>query len=238
MRTKTAVLTAAALAAGALSSMAQNVYSLNVVGYINLSLAPGYSLVANQLTGADTTLNTVFGTGFASDGYQVITWNSGTQGFNQPDTFFTAGTAGTAGWYDNNSNPSTTTVAPGKAVFFFNPGAATTVTLVGQVTQGTNNIALGAGYSFVSTIPPISVDLGVAGPMALPTGVNDGNQYFTFSGGSYSQPLTFFTAATAGTAGWYDNNSNPAAVTPAVGQGFVYLNTGAPLTWVNSFSVQ
>jgi len=240
MRTKTAVLTAAALAAGALSSMAQNVYSLNVVGYINLTMAPGYNLIANQLVGADTTLNTVFGTGYSQDGYQVITWNSTTQGFNQPDTFYTAGTAGTAGWYDSSFATSTTSVAPGKGVFFYNPTSSSTpVTLVGQVTQGTNSISLGAGYSFVSTIPPISVDLGVAGPMALPTGTADGNQYFTFGGGSYSQPITYYTAATAGTAGWYDSSFASAPVSPAVGQGFVYLNTGSSsLTWVNAFSVQ
>jgi len=240
MRTKTAVLTAAALAAGALSSMAQNVYSLNVVGYINLSMAPGYNLIANQLVGADTTLNTVFGAGYTSDGYQVITWNAASQGFNQPDTFYTAATAGTAGWYDSSFATSTTTVGPGKGVFFYNPTSSSTpVTLVGQVTQGTNSITLGTGYSFASIVPPISVDLGTNGPLQLPTGSGDGNQFFTFGGGSYSQPYTYYTAATAGTAGWYDSSFAAASVTPAVGQGFVYLNTGSSsLTWVNAFSVQ
>jgi len=124
MRTKTAVLTAAALAAGALSSMAQNVYSLNVVGYINLSMASGYSLVANQLVGADTTLNTVFGTGFSVDGYQVITWNAGSQGFNQPDTFYTAATAGTAGWYDSSFASAPVSPAVGQGFVYLNTGTS------------------------------------------------------------------------------------------------------------------
>src|SRR5437763_197776 len=53
MRTK-ALLCAAALAAGAVTAMAQsNVYSLNVVGYINTTLvgsaAGKYQMIANQL---------------------------------------------------------------------------------------------------------------------------------------------------------------------------------------------
>src|SRR5262249_33655332 len=61
MRTK-ALLCAAALAAGAVSSMAQsNVYSLNVVGYINQILVGGgaagkFQMIANQL---NTTNNTI-----------------------------------------------------------------------------------------------------------------------------------------------------------------------------------
>jgi len=239
MRTKTVILAAAAVAAGALSSQAQNVYSLNVVGYINLTLNHGYTLVANQLVGTDTKLNTVFGTNFPNDGAQVLTWNSATQGFNQPDTYFTAATAGTAGWYDNFSNPSPTTVNPGTGVFFFNPDATTTVTLVGQVTQGATSIPIARGYNFLSVVPPLSVDVATNGGLKLPNPSIDGSQYLTFTTGvGYSQPFTFFTAATAGTAGWYDNASAPAQLIPAVGQAFLIFNNDAPLTWVNTFSVQ
>lgn len=221
--------------------MAQNVYSLNVVGYINLTLNPGFNLVANQLVGADTKLNTVFGTGFAQDGYQVLTWNASTQGFNQPDSFFTADTAGVAGWYDFNSQPSTTLVGPGTAVFFKNIGnTPLTVTLVGQVTQGTNSVPIAAGYNFLSIVPPVSVDLATNGPLKLPNPTTDGTStYVTYSSATgYSSPYTFFQAATAGVDGWYDDNGQPAPLIPAVGQGFLILNHGIPLTWVNAFSVQ
>jgi len=241
MRTKTAILAAAAIAAGALSSQAQNVYSLNVVGYINLTLNPGYNLIANQLVGADTKLNTVFGTSFAQDGNSVLTWNAATQNFNQPDTFYTAATAGTAGWYDASFNPSTTTVNPGTAVFFQNVASSpVTVTLVGQVTQGTNPpVSIVAGYSFLSVIPPVAVDLTTNGTLALPDFAQDGPQYLTFTTGvGYAQPLTYYTAATAGTKGWYDSSFNPAHLIPAVGQGFVFLNDGAAVNWNTSFSVQ
>src|SRR2546427_12593550 len=59
MRTKTLLLTAALTAAGALSSMAQ-VYSVNIVGYINLTIPKGFSMIANQLNASpDNTLATV-----------------------------------------------------------------------------------------------------------------------------------------------------------------------------------
>ena len=46
MRTKTLLLTAALAAAGVVSSMAQ-VYSVNSVGYVNLTLPNGFSMIAN-----------------------------------------------------------------------------------------------------------------------------------------------------------------------------------------------
>src|SRR5947209_7927276 len=48
MRTKTLLLVAALSAAGALTSTAQ-VFSVNMVGYINLNIPKNFSLIANQL---------------------------------------------------------------------------------------------------------------------------------------------------------------------------------------------
>src|ERR1043166_2369568 len=102
MRTKTLFLAAALSAAGLATSLAQssNVYSLNVVGYINLQLTNGFNLIANQLdldgTGTNNTLNTSIGTNVpnltrvytyqpASINYQFATLVSGVwQGANLP----------------------------------------------------------------------------------------------------------------------------------------------------------
>ena len=56
MRTKTLLLSAAALAAGVVTSMAANTYSVNVVGYINVTVQPGFNIIGNQLDvdGVDT----------------------------------------------------------------------------------------------------------------------------------------------------------------------------------------
>src|SRR5262245_17170046 len=83
MRTKTLVLCAAALAAGALTSWAQsNVYSLNVVGYVNVPTKGGFNfnLLANPLNNTAANGNDItnlFKT--AQDGDQVYTWNAGVQ---------------------------------------------------------------------------------------------------------------------------------------------------------------
>src|SRR5271165_5836493 len=50
MRTKSILLGAAALAAGLVTSMAANVYSVNVVGYVNVNVSSNqYSLLENPL---------------------------------------------------------------------------------------------------------------------------------------------------------------------------------------------
>ena len=60
MRTKV-LLCAAALAASLASSMAQNVYSLNVVGYYNVTIPQnGLYMIANQLNTTNNTLDNVF----------------------------------------------------------------------------------------------------------------------------------------------------------------------------------
>src|SRR5205823_10525287 len=64
MRTKTLILTAVLSAAGLATSFAQNpVYSQNAVGYINVNLSAGYTLIACQLNASpNNSLETLFGT--------------------------------------------------------------------------------------------------------------------------------------------------------------------------------
>ena len=57
MRTKTLALSALLGALGTAGALAQNVYSLNAVGYINVTLAPGYNIVTCPLIVSPT--NTV-----------------------------------------------------------------------------------------------------------------------------------------------------------------------------------
>src|SRR6266446_1325324 len=62
MRTKTLLAAAAMLAAGLASSMAQsNVYSLNVVGYVNKVMPSGgkYIMISNPLNTTSNTINSL-----------------------------------------------------------------------------------------------------------------------------------------------------------------------------------
>src|SRR6185369_1228000 len=86
MRTKL-LAAAAILAAGIASSMAQsNVYSLNVVGYVNRTFVGGglFSLTSNPLNTTNNTLAGIFGANGVGlpSGSQVQAWNYGTQDFD------------------------------------------------------------------------------------------------------------------------------------------------------------
>jgi hypothetical protein len=113
MRTLKALLCLSALAAGIATTVAQsNVYSLNIVGYVNLNVPAGYSMLANPLkagvtNGANEIMTPI-------DGEQILTWNGVGFDYVAYDTFF-------GGWVDSGLNPSQPpSLPPGKGFFFFN----------------------------------------------------------------------------------------------------------------------
>jgi hypothetical protein len=230
MRTKTILLTAALVAAGVASSMAQssNVYSLNVVGYINVPINPNYNLISVQLD-ADgvNSINTILTNG-TPDGTIAYQWNGA--GFNQLGQYFVAG----GGWYDNSFNFLTNRVPPGTALFLYSPQPTTNMlTMVGTVDQTTNSFLVQHGYGFYAIDVPIATDITTNG---FPTGPNiDGSLYYSFdSHNGYTQVAQYFNAGN----GWYDNSFNQVHPTPPVGTGFVVYNPSAGATWTQIFSVQ
>src|SRR5688572_17861389 len=106
MKTKTKFLTALVALAGGASLMAQ-VYSVNMVGYINLTMPAGFSLVGNQLSTGGNTLSQVFPSVPAES--QVLTFVNN----NYVVDIYT----GTAWIEATTGNPSTTTIEPGKGFF-------------------------------------------------------------------------------------------------------------------------
>jgi hypothetical protein len=155
MRTKSIVLTAALVAAGAATSMAQ-VYSLNIVGYINVPIVPGYQMISCPLVSSpDNTFNTLFGTSLAAQ-TQLIKWNPSTSQF--------AVTSFNHGAYA--SNGGTNTLNPGEGCFINWPVAAgtTNFTFVGQVlsatsTGGSLSNSVVAGYQIISPLIPVAGDI-------------------------------------------------------------------------------
>jgi len=73
------------------------VWSGNVVGYINLDLYSGNNLVANQLASSDDTLNTIFQSG-VPEGSTFTEWNPSTQQYLPASVYDT-----TSGWSINYS---------------------------------------------------------------------------------------------------------------------------------------
>jgi len=219
MRTKALVAAAALLAAGALTSWAQsNVYSLNVVGYINVPLKAGFTMVGNQLdldgTGANNTLTTVFGTTLPS-GSAVYSYS----GAYDTATFTTKG-----GWAGSVAAVNAA-LAPGKGVFVKVPSDAT-VTLVGNVMQGALSTPYVNGFNIVSSQVPqagaLQTDLAY-----VPT---SGDTVYQFD----ATVQNYKTAATYTTKGGW--SAQPSI---AVGEAF-WLKSAAAAggTWTRSFTVQ
>lgn len=215
MRTNALILTAALGLASAASSMAQAVYSVNVVGYINVTMKPGFNMVANQLVAGNNSLNSVLGV--VPDETQVLKFTSGNY---SSDIYFTD----LGGWVDPNSGAaSTTTVAPGEGFFYFNPAQADRVaTLVGEVRTGNGlNVTHPPGFSLVSSIVPQTLTL------TPDNGFNpvEEMQYLTFNAATQTYNDGSFYFADLG--GWVNGNTGAASVpTPTVGQGYFIFNPG------------
>src|SRR4051794_16433909 len=120
MRTKT-LLCAAALAAGVASSIAQ-VYSLNVVGYVNVPLYGGgqYNMVANPLNNTNNNITNLFS--HASEGDTIFRWDKDAYDFAGVQPTYSAGHWG---------NPFV--LNPGEGIWYINNNADYTNTFVGDV---------------------------------------------------------------------------------------------------------
>jgi ribosomal protein L24E len=227
MRTKTLICAAALLAAGVATSMAQsNVYSLNVVGYVNVNIVGlgNYSMVANPLNNANNGITNIFPGSSMTDGANILRWDPVAADFRA--TVYSYSTF--LGKWDGNFN-----LNPGEGIFFVNNDARTiTNTFVGDVIQGsyTNNL-LGAGdYNAVGSSAPLGGNFtnSIAG---LPPADGDvvqrwdvATQDLSTQTPSYS---TFFNA-------WQP----PLNVNIAVGEGFFYIRNGGNVSWVRNFTVQ
>ncbi len=164
MRTKTLLAAAAIIAAGVASSQAQsNVYSLNIVGYVNKPVSVGYNLIANPLNNANNSVTNIIQ---APDFTDVLKWNSGTVDFDISTYFFGAWTA------EYN-------LVPGEA-FFVNAGTAFTNTFVGEVLTGSQTNAFIAGLSFKSAKIPIG---GNADTLGLTAALTDFDNVSVFDNG-------------------------------------------------------
>lgn len=226
MRTKTLLLAAAALVGGAIASSAQ-VYSANVVGYINITVKHGFNLIANQLTNGNNSVNVVLANLPASlDGATLQGWDFAHQTFTQADTYFDG-----AGWVDGDFNPSTTVVRPGNGYFLNNPGPQATITLIGEVPQGSSTTAVqGPGFGFYASVPPVVSGFSTNG---FPARADMTYQTFDATTQNFSQALTYFDGT-----GWADGDFNIIDPAPAVGQGFLISNPTTSANWVRSFTVQ
>jgi hypothetical protein len=223
MRTKTLICAAALLAAGVATSMAQsNVYSLNVVGYVNVPTTGGgfFNMIANPLNNANNSITNLFSS--AQDNDQIYRWDVPSQ--NLSSTIYTY-SAFLHAW-DGNF-----TLNAGEGIFYLNSGSNATNTFVGDVIQGsyTNHIVGGGLFNAIGSSVPLggSFTNSIVG---LP--LSDNDQVYTWD--IPSQNLSGTLATYSQFLGVWDNT----AITVNPGVGFFYLGSGANQTWVRNFTVQ
>jgi hypothetical protein len=244
---KTLLMAAAALAAGIITSQAQPVYSQNIIGYVNVPAAVGYTAMDNPLSnnGNDSATN-LFNTTGVNDGSIILQWtgtkykqtafdSTSATGFSDPISFAPLSAPilpPGQGFLLNNQNGSNTFTFVG-SVLVGGPGAATNV-----VGVTTNVLANGTLYVFPSSILPIgggiSSSLGLVnnggaidGSVVLipniVSGVIKGYKQYAFDSSSatgFSDPISFAPL--------------PEPVIP-VGGSFLFNNqSGAPIYWIQS----
>jgi hypothetical protein len=213
MRTK-ALLGLAALAVGLSTSVAQNVYSLNVVGYVNVSLqankAHFLAIPLADINGNYYITNTIV-LDDSQDFAEVFQWAGTT--WSSPATWF-------AGSWD------TPLVISNGVGFFLLSQANSTLTFVGQVPQGTISYNIPPGVSTLANQIPVTTNF---------PGSTVGNNFdeifwWNQTGQNWAGPSTFF-------AGWdYDATGNGPVIGPA--QGVFYINTAAAIPFTQNFTVQ
>jgi hypothetical protein len=237
MRTKIMVLSALLGTLGSASLMAQstNVYSLNAVGYVNVTIAPGFNLIADPLLAApDNTIGTVLNNANSNYNGDQVFFYSPVSGYSI-DTAQIGGKRGTAnadGWVNNGTN----VLAPGVGAWLFSTATTNvTVTFVGTVPQGSLTNVLTPGYNLVSSIVPTSGDI-ITNSITSLTNYNLGDAVYTYTPGTgYT---VYSSSAKRGTQGYHNNWEAPGdPVTATVSSAFFYFNSGATVDWVENFSV-
>jgi len=208
MRTKTLLLTAALAAVGVASSMAQ-VYSVNVVGYINKSLPQGFYMLANQLDNG-TGNKIVDLIPAPPDNTFVYKFKPSNGSFIIIDYL--------EGWEGDDLNM---TLAPGEGVFISSP-AAQTVTFVGEVKTGLSSVSIIPGFNVYSSVVPQSAPLDTMGYVA-----NDGDFVYQLKASGGFKVNDYLE-------GW-EGDDNGTAPTPAIGESFYVYNPNASKAWTRNF---
>jgi hypothetical protein len=216
MRAKTLLLAAVLSAATLATVVAQTpVFSVNAVGYVNVTVPAGkFAILANPLNQPTNSLAAVLPDVPVNT---VVYKYSATAGFS---TF----TKRATGW--TGTGAAEARLNPGEGFFIRNAGATDmTITFVGEVPQGTDlSIDFGqAGFYLISSIVPQAGK--VETDLKLTAAVND--RIF-----KYDPATGYLPTVTKRATGWTPGGEPSVNVA----EGFFY-QASAPGKWTRSFSV-
>lgn len=211
MRTKTLLVTAVLGAASVAVAVAQTVYSVNAVGFVNKTIPAGqFVMLANPLD-AGAGNNTVAKLFPDVPNNTTLVWVFSSTGG------YTSYTKRSTGWAPNGD----AVLEPGTGFFLQNKAATDMqVTFVGEVMQGELKVPYAPGFALIGSKVPqagkVQTDLGFPA-------VN-GDKVWTFVNGVYT---TYTRRPTA----WA-----PSEPSIDVGQGFFSQSTAGG-TWTRNFKV-
>ena len=218
MRTKILLASAAALAAGVLASSAQ-VYSANIVGYVNTTFAGSgnYTLVATPLDNSGSNDLTSLLSNTLPNKSQVTVYNAASATFTVSSKI--------SGVWNTNF-----TLNPGTGYFVKTPAASgpLTNTYVGNVLNSTfgygqsNTVNLQAGFQLVGNPVPFSGQLSSSGPDSINLTLPNKSQVEIFDTPSQTYVIASLLSGT-----WNTN------ITLNVGQGF-FINAHSVTNWVQT----
>jgi len=263
MRTKTLLVTAVLSAVGMATSLAQ-VYSVNAVGYVNLTLRSDVSpppgrgprfgtIIANPLNGTNNNLNTILPLTDAYEDSKIFRFNVAASAYHDPVIWIPG-----FGWYDSeNMTPGQEgfppSVDPGEGFWIFPKGPSPlSVTFVGDVPQGhlVSGLPPAGKFALVGSVVPQSAAIGeTAKPGTLLFPAEDGDRIYVFDplAGTYKDPFDYIPGY-----GWFSaagDDPGPDGPTIPVGTGFfIRKSAGDPTanppvppatqtSWVRDFSV-
>ena len=213
---KMLLILGAALASSIITSQAQ-VYSQNVVGYVNtVTPAHSYSLIANPLyaTGPNGTnsVNDVLvsgsfvsgGTGQTQSPNQSVLYAWNGAGYNtlfywssNDLTALNSGTYyGPNGWYDASFTLSSATLPQSGGAFLYNPSASgITNTFTGTVVQGSVTNTVVTGFNLVSIPFPIASQSLNSTNFSFPSYGDNASEIAYIWNGTTFQNVFYYSAA-------------------------------------------
>ncbi len=198
------------MAAGLGASMAQAVYSVNAVGYVNLNIGTGFTMIANPLIATNNTIGAVINP--APNGTQLYKWNQAAQSFD---------VATYLGFLGNWDQPNIT-LNPGEGAFI-QPSSPFTLTFVGDVSQGNLSNGVPTLYSIRASQVPQAGTVSSLGLSPTPS-----EQLYKWNRANVPPSFDVYTYVFGS---WF-----PSEPTIEVGESF-FLNTGSPFVWTRTFSV-
>lgn len=219
----------AALAVSALTAVGQNVYSLNIVGYVNVPMLAGNYTYVNPLDKDGT--NSAAQVLSLPDGTTFAFWTGSSFDYWYFDN--SAGLGSPDGWYgaDQQTPRAAPILSLGKG-FYLNPPLNFTNTFVGNVVPApgaTNSLTINAGNQLVGSPMP------VGGPLTntvMNVQLFDGTTVANWTGSSFQYWYFDNSAGLGAPDGWYAADQQTPSAPPSLNVGrSLYINGPAGITW-------